>query len=174
MTTNTAPTPLHPAKMLYPDGIDDGDLYGLLGVHPAAAHEELVQGRRLQAKQWHPDRNPGSHAQARMAAINNAFRVLSDATQRQAYDQTLRSLRLSGDPSARPPVGVVTLASYFRDRGFSVVDNRLTGGVLWVVDGSRLEPAINKLREQGIEFEFAASGGMATGHRPAWWTRAWG
>ncbi|MFZ0994819.1 MAG: J domain-containing protein [Candidatus Dormiibacterota bacterium] len=162
--------------MQYSDGVDDGDLYGLLGVLQSAFGDDLVRARRLQAKKWHPDHNRDPQAQARMAAVNNALRVLSDAAQRQAYDERLRSLRRVG-PAATPtrsPAGVVTLASYLQDRGFLVVDTRVRGGSLWVVAAPGLEPIIDVLRGHGFEFEYVASGGMATDHRPAWRTRTWG
>jgi curved DNA-binding protein CbpA len=162
--------------MQYSDGLDDGDLYGLLGVVPHASEEELVQARRIQAKQWHPDRNQDPSARARMAAINNALLILSNQGRRQAYDRTLLSLQRfgSGTHPASSQATAVTLTSYFQDRGFTVVDNRMTGGVLWVLDQPALEELIDQLREQGMEFEFASTGGMATNHTAAWWTRAWG
>ncbi|HVB53582.1 MAG TPA: J domain-containing protein [Candidatus Acidoferrales bacterium] len=162
--------------MQFSDGLDDGDLYGLLGVLPGVSEQDLIQARRVQAMRWHPDLNQDKIAQSRMAAINNALLVLSDPVQREAYDQTLGSLAQIGQASrsARSRTGAVTLASYFQDRGFRVVDNRLNGGVFWVVEKPALEPVLDKLRDQGIEFEYAATGGMATDHRPAWWTRTWG
>ncbi|MGC2192517.1 MAG: J domain-containing protein [Candidatus Dormiibacterota bacterium] len=162
--------------MQYSDGLDDGDLYGLLGVLPFASDDELVRARRIQAKQWHPDRNQDPSARARMAAINKALLILSDQAQRQAYNQTLRSLRRSGTGNYRASsqAAAVTLTSYFKDRGFTVVDNRMTGGVLWVLDQPALPELMVQLREHGMEFEFAAAGGVATDHRAAWWTRVWG
>jgi hypothetical protein len=66
------------------------------------------------------------------------------------------------------------LTSYLQVRGFGVVDNRRSGGVLWVVDKPALEPVIDELRDQGIELEYAGTGGLATNYRPTWWTRTWG
>ncbi|HVC38471.1 MAG TPA: DnaJ domain-containing protein [Candidatus Dormibacteraeota bacterium] len=162
--------------MQYSDGLDDGDLYGLLGLLPGASEADLRQARRVQAQRWHPDLNKHKDAQSRMAAINNACRVLSDRAQREAYDETLRSLTHIGQATraTRSKAGAVTLTSYLQVRGFGVVDNRLRGGVLWVVDRPALEPVMAELRHQGIDFEYAATGGMATDHRPAWWTRTWG
>jgi curved DNA-binding protein CbpA len=163
-------------RMQYSDGLDDGDLYGLLGALPGISAEDLLQARRVQAKRWHPDLNPDRDAQTRMAAINRAFGVLSDPAQRVAYDKTLSSLTQIGQASrsTKPKAGAVTLTSYLQVRGFVVVDNRRSGGVLWVVDKPALEPVIDKLRDQGIELEYAGTGGLATNHQPAWWTRTWG
>jgi hypothetical protein len=168
--------PFRLAEVQYPDGIDDGDFYGLLGLPHSASQDDLGRARRRQAKEWHPDHNRDPRAQARMAAINNAVQVLSDPAQRQAYDERLNSLRRSAGAATptRSAVGVVTIASYFRDRGFVVVDDRVRGGVLWVVATPGLDPVIAELRDYGFEFEYVASGGMATAHKPAWWTRTWG
>jgi len=134
-----------------------------------------------------------------MAAINNAFRTLGDPSARSEYDESLRSAWRAGhaapsarsrpwsrtrepaDQSPRPrptrrvdgvSPGTYTAASFLRDEGFAVVDNRTTGGVLWVLEAPRLEPVLDTLRDHGIEFEYVSSGGMATENRPAWWTRA--
>jgi hypothetical protein len=187
-------------RIKYSDGVDGGDLYALLGVARSSSPADLRRGRRLQAKRWHPDRNSDRAAQARMAAINNAFLTLSDATTRRKYDETLRSAPqadYSGAPThsaprsaarasgGKPqqdsptgqlatPAGTVKLAADLRAQGFSVVDNRTRGGVLWVVDRPELEVVLDDLCDQGIEFEYASNGGMATQYKPAWWTRAWG
>ena len=188
-------------RVRYSDGIADDDLYALLGLTMSASAADLKRGRRQQAQKWHPDRNQEQAGHTRMAAINNAFRILNDPAQRDAYDETLLVKWKHGSPANpggaqdsswippkgakpaaepvngrdhRPGAGEVTSADFLRSEGFSVVDNRQTGGVLWVVAAPALEPHLHKLRDRGLEFEFAASGGMATGHRPAWWTRARG
>jgi curved DNA-binding protein CbpA len=185
----------------YSDGADDEELYALLGVAMTASPADLKQGRRIQAQTWHPDRSQDPVAQQRMAAINNAYKVLSNPQARREYDVTLVSAWQKGSPEngasltpqpwvpgqpAKPgpdggngcaqgaPHGTVTSAAYLREKGFVVVDNRKTGGVLWVVAKPDLGPVIDGLRQQGMEFEFASSGGMATKNKPAWWTRSWG
>ncbi|HEY6537679.1 MAG TPA: J domain-containing protein [Candidatus Dormibacteraeota bacterium] len=187
--------------MRFSDGVDDEQLYALLGVAMTASAADLKSGRRQQAQRWHPDRNADRGAQARMAAINNAYRVLSDPVRRREYDESILSAWQRGDgasgtapqpqpwaetksangrtaprgkrPSATAP-GTVTSANYLREQGFSVVDNRATGGVLWVVATPEVEPILERLRKQGLEFEYSPTGGMATGNKAAWWTRAWG
>ncbi|MGH7639734.1 MAG: J domain-containing protein [Candidatus Dormibacteria bacterium] len=155
----------------YFDGAEDDDLYGILGVHRGSTLDELRAGRRLQALKWHPDRNQGTEALRRMAAINNAFQVLRDPRRRQVYDQSIQSRTRRG-PRQRPPKSGA-LAQHLEARGFKVVDNREAGGVLWVLDNSRVEPVLEDLRQRGVDFEFVAAGGVATGFRPAWWTRDW-
>ncbi|MGC1185540.1 MAG: J domain-containing protein [Candidatus Dormiibacterota bacterium] len=187
--------------MRYSDGADDNQLYALLGVSMTASMGDLKQGRRTQAQKWHPDRSQDPAAQQRMAAINNAYRILSDPEGRKEYDESILSAWQRGTPAttatAHPqpgeeapaagpapatgngrahcaPHGTVTAAGDLREKGFSVVDNRRTGGVLWVVAKPGLEQELDGLREQGMEFEFASRGGMATNNKPAWFSRSWG
>jgi curved DNA-binding protein CbpA len=161
---------------------------------------ELKQGRRIQAQKWHPDRNRDPLSQQRMAAINNAYKTLIDPDKRREYDESILSAWQKGAPAKTaaatpqpwvpdngslrqvpsdsphetPAHGTVTSAAYLCDKGFKVVDNRKTGGVLWVVAKPGLEPVLDGLRQQGMDFEFAPSGGMATNNRAAWFTRSWG
>ncbi len=185
--------------MRYSDGVDDEELYALLGVTMAATAVDLKQGRRIQAQTWHPDRNQDPAAQSRMAAINNAYRILSDPRRRQEYDASLKTKWKAG-PEGKPgtssgakpwaptnghkphpepqaanpgpaPPDLPSTADFLRAQGFKVVDNRHSGGGLWVVSAPGLEAALDVLRHRGIKFEYSSSGGMATGQKPAWFTR---
>ena len=78
-------------------------LYDVLGVEAQASPEEIRRAFRRLARQWHPDAaRESAEAGARMTELNAAWRVLGDAAQRQAYDETL-----GRDPSAAwaPVVG---------------------------------------------------------------------
>lgn len=52
--------------------------------------------------------------------------------------------------------------------GLEIIDRRNHQGRLWVIGGPELEHAIGQLYPD-LHFRFAANGGRATGHRPAWW-----
>jgi hypothetical protein len=54
----------------------------LLGVRRGATLDEVIQARRLQAKLWHPDVNPGTGSAERMRAINSACDLLCDVIRR--------------------------------------------------------------------------------------------
>lgn len=64
-------------------------LYATLGVQPAATLDEIKRAYRRAAMKWHPDRNLGREAEAHAAfqEIRDAYAILSDAVQRQVYDE---------------------------------------------------------------------------------------
>lgn len=75
------------------------DYYAILGVL-ATAEDIVIHGAyRALAQRYHPDRYAGSKAEAnaKMAEINEAHRILSDAALRSEYDQA----RLANPATAR-------------------------------------------------------------------------
>jgi curved DNA-binding protein len=64
------------------------DYYELLGVGRSASAEEIKKAYRRLAQKYHPDRNPDDdQAIKRFQEIQQAYDCLSDAKQRQLYDQ---------------------------------------------------------------------------------------
>ena len=63
------------------------DYYELMNLTPAATFDEVHKAYRTLAMQYHPDRNPTPDASATMAAINEAYAVLSEPSRRRQYDQ---------------------------------------------------------------------------------------
>lgn len=64
------------------------DFYGTLGVSKDVSEAELKKTYRKLARTYHPDSNPGdAKAEATFKEISEAYSVLSDAEQRQEYDQ---------------------------------------------------------------------------------------
>lgn len=63
--------------------------YDVLGVRPDASPEAIRAAYRDRARLHHPDR-AGSAAAGEMAAVNEAYRVLSDPGRRTLYDRRLR------------------------------------------------------------------------------------
>jgi molecular chaperone DnaJ len=64
------------------------DFYDVLGVPRNASAEEMKKAYRHQAKQLHPDRNPGdADAEKKFKELNEAYDVLKDEQSRAAYDQ---------------------------------------------------------------------------------------
>lgn len=75
--------------------------YDLLGVEPGATVEEIQRAYRLLALRHHPDVAPDAD-QSTMAAINNAWSVLSDPGRRRTYDEALGRPEASARPAAQP------------------------------------------------------------------------
>ena len=64
------------------------DYYELLSIARDASGEEVKKAYRKKAFEFHPDRNPGDHtAEVKFKLVAEAYEVLSDARQRQIYDQ---------------------------------------------------------------------------------------
>ena len=65
--------------------------YAVLGLLPTAEAVVVKAAYKALAQRYHPDRFAGdaAYAKAKMEALNEAYRVLSNAHRRQAYDREL-------------------------------------------------------------------------------------
>ena len=83
------------------------DHYATLGVPGTASAEQIRAAYRMRARQLHPDRvvDPAerNRAEARMSAVNEAWRVLGDQDLRVAYDRDRRPDPLAGSAQTAPP-----------------------------------------------------------------------
>lgn len=85
--------------------ISDRTHYEVLGVSPDCSFEELRTAYRRMAREHHPDVAEGGAGRAgggSMAAVNEAWRILSDTSLRRHYDVTVRRPIPIVMPQARP------------------------------------------------------------------------
>ena len=74
------------------------DYYTILGIAPSAEDIVIRASYKALAQRYHPDRNSSSsESEIKMAKINEAYKILSDAVQRKAYDEARASLNPSKD-----------------------------------------------------------------------------
>jgi hypothetical protein len=81
------------------------DYYRILEVPPAASVQEIKKSFRKLAQRYHPDKNGGSQAAgAHFREIQEAYKILSDPQQREAYNYKRWYVRSTGSDFVNRPV----------------------------------------------------------------------
>ncbi len=74
----------------------DSDYYAILGIPSDADERAIKRAYRQLARRYHPDRKEGEEATERFREIQQAYEVLVDPLQREAYDHWRRQQGLDG------------------------------------------------------------------------------
>jgi hypothetical protein len=81
------------------------DYYKILEIPTTATGQEIKRSFRRLAQQYHPDKNDGSHmAAAHFLEIQEAYKVLSNPKQREAYHYQRWYVRSTGKPFTSAPL----------------------------------------------------------------------
>ncbi|QIB73639.1 DnaJ domain-containing protein [Halogeometricum borinquense] len=133
------------------------DFYDLLEVSEDATQSDIKRAWRGKAREYHPDVNDDARANAQFKTLQKAYEVLSDETERAAYDRlghtTYVNQRLDGLPTA----------------GMTRPDDTSTGGTRWSsnssVSSSRSNTSntANRTQSSGNTSSRTASGRTSSG-----------
>src|SRR5262245_11531081 len=69
------------------------DHYAVLQLSRNASADDIHHAYRALARRYHPDRNCEPDSVAKMAAVNEAYETLRDASRRREYDALINRLR---------------------------------------------------------------------------------
>ncbi|MDB5079102.1 MAG: hypothetical protein JWP00_1026 [Chloroflexi bacterium] len=94
------------------------DYYKILQVDTEAESEVIDAAYRALSKKYHPDINRASDAEDRMAQINSAYNVLSDASKRRDYNYLRKGLNpaISHTPNRPRPTSATPYSSPVANR----------------------------------------------------------
>eukprot|EP00406_Dinophysis_acuminata_P080739 CAMPEP_0179239104 /NCGR_PEP_ID=MMETSP0797-20121207/15290_1 /TAXON_ID=47934 /ORGANISM="Dinophysis acuminata, Strain DAEP01" /LENGTH=692 /DNA_ID=CAMNT_0020946419 /DNA_START=67 /DNA_END=2145 /DNA_ORIENTATION=+ len=85
--------------------VADPEFYDLLKVKPTATSSDIKKAYYREARQCHPDKNPGdSEAKAKFQKLADAYQVLSDPHMRKKYDKDGKEGVQEGNVKMEPSV----------------------------------------------------------------------
>ncbi|KNA21670.1 hypothetical protein SOVF_040990 [Spinacia oleracea] len=146
--------------------VKETEYYDVLGINPTATEAQIKKAYYIKARQVHPDKNPNDPLAAQnFQVLGEAYQVLSDPTQRQAYDSYGKSgISTEGiiDPAAifamlfgselfeeyigQPAMASMASMDFFTDG--EEVDTRKLQEKMKVIQKEREEKLIEKLKDR--------------------------
>lgn len=134
--------------------VKDTEYYDVLGVPTDATESKIKRAYYIQARKWHPDKNPSEEAKVKFQAIGEAYQVLSDERLRRVYDEKGKD-GLSGDKTEVSIDSVdpsLIFTFLFGNDSFDDIVGRLQLVTQTLVGGSP-EVAVKFTRDQMVELE---------------------
>lgn len=145
--------------------MDDRDYYAALGVKADASAAEIKKAYRRLARKYHPDVSKETDAAKQMAAVNEAYNVLSDTQRRAEYDEArAAAARRASSAGARGHArgahgGAASGEGGFDFRGFS------SGGGDGGFDDADFSDVLNEMFRRGGGSDAGFAGGAFHGAR---------
>lgn len=135
--------------------VKETEYYDVLGLATNASESKIKKAYYIQARKWHPDKNPSEEAKVKFQAIGEAYQVLSDEKLRSVYDREGKD-GLSGDKTevALDKVDPSLIFTFlFGNDNFDDIVGRLQLVTQTLVGGSPEAAQKNFTRDQMVELE---------------------
>lgn len=132
------------------------DYYETLGVDKNASSDEIKNAYRKQAKKYHPDLNPDNKdAEKKFKEVNEAYKVLSDASKKSQYDQFGHDAYKSASSGAGPGgAGGYGAGGYSGFSGFEDIFDSIFGGGF---GGGARRPSNGPKRGRDLQYNIMVS-----------------
>ncbi len=145
------------------------DFYDLLGVSEEATPDELKAAYRAKAREFHPDVNADDRANAQFKTVRKAYEVLSDETERAAYDRMGHERYVSNRMNGLPTTDVQSTREGSRWSHGGTTDARDAGsaasGESTADDGSRTSAEGTASSASASSASASSSGASASASR---------
>jgi hypothetical protein len=102
-----------------------------------------------------------------MLHVNDSVEPTSNNRESLLDQRTSENSYLHEKPKKDNP-SILNLITRFKNRGLEVIDNRSSGGYLWIVGPQSLWLQLKPMEGRDFDFHFVPSGDRATQNRSAW------
>jgi curved DNA-binding protein CbpA len=136
--------------------IQDRELYDILGIEPEATAAEIKKAYYAKAREYHPDRNPSTEANARFQRIGQAYQVLGDDSSRADYDNRGKSALDSSQQQI--DIAMIYMLFFGTDQFESLIGElQVSMIVKHIFDSSHKPSEIMRFRQRKRELSCALS-----------------